>query len=161
MLAIVAKGEIVAGVIYDPLGQDFVLAERGAGAFLQHDGKRAKISVAAPVAVENMVGTGSVNMFPLEERRQLFRNLAEVGGLANYRNAGHEYWAMAAGHLHFCFYRRLLPWDHLGGSLLVQEAGGYVRRLDGSAYRVSDREGGLLAATDEKSWWALHDTLFP
>jgi hypothetical protein len=42
----------------------------------------------------------------------------------------------------------------------VEEAGGYMRRLDGTPYRVTDVEGGLLVATDEASWQALHDTLF-
>ncbi len=160
MASIVAGDETVAGVIHDPFGGDVVLGEKGAGAFFERDGTRTRLAVAAPTDVENMAGTGSINMFPLEERRELFRNLAEVRAFANYRNAGHEYWAMAAGHLHFCFYRRLMPWDHLVGSLIVQEAGGYVRRLDGSPYRVTDREGGLLVATDEASWRALHGRLF-
>lgn len=160
MASVVAKGETVAGILYDPLRCDFLLAEKGSGAFLVRDGKRTRIRVASPVAVEDMVGTGSVNMFSLEERRRFFRNLAEVRVFANYRNAGFEYWAMATGHLHFCFYKKLMPWDHLAGCLIVEEAGGYVARLDGSPYRVTDFEGGLLITTDERSWWALHDTLF-
>jgi fructose-1,6-bisphosphatase/inositol monophosphatase family enzyme len=160
MASVVAKGETVAGILYDPLGDDFLLAERGGGAFFDRKGERTRIHVASPTAVENMVGTGSINMFSLEERRQIFRNLAEVRVFANYRNAGHEYWAMATGHLHFCFYKRLMPWDHLAGCLVVDEAGGYICRLDGSPYRVTDFEGGLLVATDERSWRALHDTLF-
>jgi fructose-1,6-bisphosphatase/inositol monophosphatase family enzyme len=160
MASVVAEGETVAGVLYDPLGRDFLLAAKGGGAFFDRNGKRTRIHVASPVAVEDMVGTGSVNMFSLEERRQIFPNLAEVRAFANYRNAGHEYWAMATGHLHFCFYKRLMPWDHLAGSLIVQEAGGYVRRLDGSPYRVTDLEGGLLVATDKKSWQALHSVIF-
>jgi fructose-1,6-bisphosphatase/inositol monophosphatase family enzyme len=160
MASVVAKGETIAGILYDPLGRDFLLAAKGGGAFFDRKGNRARIHVAGSVEVENMVGTGSVNMFPPGERRQIFRNLAEVRVFANYRNAGHEYWAMATGHLHFCFYKRLMPWDHLAGSLVVQEAGGYVRRLDGSPYRVTDLEGGLLAATDKRSWRALQETLF-
>jgi fructose-1,6-bisphosphatase/inositol monophosphatase family enzyme len=160
MASVVAKGETVAGILYDPLGRDFLLAAKGSGAFFDRDGKRTRIRVASPVAVEDMVGTGSVNMFSLEERRQIFPNLAEVRTFANYRNAGHEYWAMATGHLHFCFYKRLMPWDHLAGSLIVQEAGGHVSRLDGSPYRVINFEGGLLVATDKKSWLALHNVIF-
>jgi fructose-1,6-bisphosphatase/inositol monophosphatase family enzyme len=53
-----------------------------------------------------------------------------------------------------------MPWDHLAGSLIVQEAGGFVARLDGSPYCVTDREGGLLVAPDETSWHALHAALF-
>jgi fructose-1,6-bisphosphatase/inositol monophosphatase family enzyme len=33
MLAVVVRGETVAGLIYDPMADDFVLAERGSGAF--------------------------------------------------------------------------------------------------------------------------------
>jgi fructose-1,6-bisphosphatase/inositol monophosphatase family enzyme len=160
MAAVVANGETVAGILYDPVGQDFVVAAKGGGAFLERKGKRTRIGVAQPVAVENMVGTGSVNMFPIEERRKLFGKLAEVRVFANYRNAGHEYWSMATGHLHFCFYKKLMPWDHLAGCLIVEEGGGYARKLDGSPYRVTDREGGLLVTTDEASWQALHATLF-
>ena len=158
--AVVVRAETVAGIIYDPIGRDFLLASKGGGAFLERGGRRVSARVAEPVAVDQMVGTGSINMFSLAERRQLFPRLAEVGGLTNFRNAGHEYWAVATGHLHFCFYKRLMPWDHLAGSLIVQEAGGYVRRFNGSLYRVTDREGGLLVASDKKSWRALQSTLF-
>jgi fructose-1,6-bisphosphatase/inositol monophosphatase family enzyme len=158
--AVVAKGEPVAGILYDPLGRDFLLATKGGGTFLERKRTRARIRVASPAGVADMVGTCSTGMFPIEERRLILRNLAEVRVFANYRNAGHEYWAMATGHLHFCLYRRLMPWDHLAGCLIVEEAGGYMRRLDGTPYRVTDVEGGLLVATDEASWQALHDTLF-
>ena len=67
---------------------------------------------------------------------------------------------MATGHQHFCLFRRLMPWDHLAGCLIVEEAGGYARRLDGSPYRATDVEGGLLVATEPTSWRALHATLF-
>jgi fructose-1,6-bisphosphatase/inositol monophosphatase family enzyme len=160
MAAVVAQGETIARELYDPLGRDVLLATKGGGAVLDRNGERTPVRMARPVAVEHMVGTCSINMFSLEERRQLLRNLAEVRVLGNYRNAGHEYWAMAAGHLHFCIYKRLMPWDHLAGSLIVQEAGGCVRRLDGSPYRPTDLTGGLLVTTDEASWDALHATLF-
>jgi len=39
-----------------------------------------------------------------------------------------------------------------------EEAGGYVRRLDGLPYHVTDRDGGLLVATDEESWRTLRAT---
>jgi fructose-1,6-bisphosphatase/inositol monophosphatase family enzyme len=108
-----------------------------------------------------MVGSGPVSMFPLDQRRQILRNLAEVRMFANYRCAGHEYWSMATGHQHFCLFWRLMPWDHLAGCLIVEEAGGYVRRLDGSPYRVTCFDGGLLVATDPVSSRSLHATLFP
>ena len=35
-----------------------------------------------------------------------------------------------------------------------------MRRLDGLPYRVTDRDSGLLVATDEGSWRTLRTTLF-
>ena len=43
MAAIVRKGEVVAGVIYDPMGDDWLMAEQGAGAWLVFpDGRRLR-----------------------------------------------------------------------------------------------------------------------
>ena len=53
---------------------------------------------------------------------------------------------MAGGHCHYSVYNRLLPWDHAAGVLLHAEAGGYAARLDGSAYRADETEGGLICA---------------
>ena len=40
----------------------------------------------------------------------------------------------------------------------IRGAGAYVRRLDGLPYRVTDRDSGLLVATDEGSWRTLRAT---
>ena len=63
--------------------------------------------------------------------------------------------------MQFALYNKLMPWDHLAGALLTQEAGGYAARFDGSAYLPSHTDGGLLVATDRDSWQALRDTIFP
>jgi len=81
--------------------------------------------------------------------------------LANYRTAAQEYRLAASGFLHFQFYVKLMPWDHLAGSLILTEAGGYVRRLDGSEYRAEHVDGGLLTAPDADTWKALRDLIGP
>jgi myo-inositol-1(or 4)-monophosphatase len=43
---------------------------------------------------------------------------------------------VAAGRLDGYWEYHLQPWDVAAGTLLVQEAGGQVRRLDGSAWRL-------------------------
>jgi len=48
-----------------------------------------------------------------------------------------------------------LPWDHAAGALIAAEAGGYVRKPDGSAYQPSSLEGGILAAVDGESFRVL------
>jgi len=57
MVAIVSKGETVAGLIFDPMGDDWFIAERGAGAFMvRPDGTREKLAVKGPATLENQTG---------------------------------------------------------------------------------------------------------
>jgi len=57
-------------------------------------------------------------------------------------------------------YNKLMPWDHLAGTLISQEAGAYAAKFDGSAYRSTDVDGGLLLATDKDSWDMLRREVF-
>lgn len=156
MASVVWKGETVAGIIYDPMGDDWVIAEKGAGAYLRRpNGEVERLSVAAPTSVDSMVGMASAGYFFGEVRERVLGNLAKVRFVASYRCAAHEYRTFGGGHVHFIMYNKLMPWDHLAGTLVAQEAGGYVARFDGSAYLPHHFEGGLLAATDVDSWHML------
>lgn len=162
MAAVVSKGETIAGLIYDPLGDDILIAERGAGTRLRRaDGIEVPMERALPVPVAEMVGFASTSSFAPAERKALLGNLSGVRVVGNFRCAGHEYRLAGTGQVHFNLYLKLMPWDHLAGALIIEEAGGYVAKLDGSPYRASDVEGGLLCATDAESWTLLHETLFP
>ena len=53
MAAVVQKGEVVAGVIYDPLGDDWVMTERGCGCFqVFPDGRMVRQKFADPVPLD-------------------------------------------------------------------------------------------------------------
>nr|WP_272211702.1 inositol monophosphatase [Marinicella sp. W31]MDC2877596.1 inositol monophosphatase [Marinicella sp. W31] len=161
MAAIVVNGETVAGLIYDPMGDDFMIAEKGGGTWLKRvDGSSSRMKVAAPVALEDMLGTASVAFMPREKRAELLANTAKLRYAASYRCAAVEYRAFAAGGLHFFTYFKLMPWDHLAGVLIGQEAGGYIARYDGSAYRPDHLDGGLLGAPDKESWQELRAKVF-
>src|SRR5271169_1184253 len=57
MAAVTVRGEIVAGVIYDPVCRDWAYAVRGGGAWIeQEDGTRIALRVADPVPVSKMEG---------------------------------------------------------------------------------------------------------
>jgi len=161
MAGVVQDGQTVAGVIYDPLGDDWILAEKGAGAWQKFpDGRMTRLRFAAPAPIEEMTGTASTSFLPVDQRSAVMANLSKVAVSANYRCAGHEYRLAAGGHLHFVMYSKLMPWDHLAGSLIVSEAGAYVARFDGSAYGPQHRDGGLLIAPDEANWQALRREVF-
>ncbi|MBP2238500.1 fructose-1,6-bisphosphatase/inositol monophosphatase family enzyme [Sinorhizobium kostiense] len=161
MASVVAKGETIAGIIYDPLGKDWVIAEKGSGAWMcRPNGSQEKLTVTASVPLENMVGGASTAFYEVDDRRIVMGNLAKVRIATSYRCAAHEYRTFAAGHLHFLMYRKLMPWDHLAGTLIAEEAGAFAARFDGSRYLPAHNNGGLLLATDRESWDALRREVF-
>lgn len=161
MASVVSKGETVAGIIYDPMGDDWFVAEKGAGAFMKRpDGGSERLSVAKPPGLSQMVGTVSIAFLPADSKPTVLANLAKVRVAANYRVAGHDYRLFASGHTHFVMFNKLMPWDHLAGTLISQEAGGYAARFDGSSYLPSHRSGGLILARDRETWNLLRQEVF-
>ncbi|MBB3912879.1 inositol monophosphatase family protein [Rhizobium fabae] len=161
MASVVSKGETIAGIIYDPMGDDWVMAEKGGGAWLRRpDGEAERLHTAAPVALDQMVGMASTGYLPQEKRAVILGNLAKVRFLTNYRCAAHEYRTFAGGHVHYLMYNKLMPWDHLAGTLISQEAGAYAARFDGSPYLPHHLDGGLLITPDKASWDVLRREVF-
>jgi fructose-1,6-bisphosphatase/inositol monophosphatase family enzyme len=161
MLGVVVDGETVAGIIHDPVGKDFLIAMRGSGSHIHAaDGSKVPVKVAAPVPMSEMTGAVSWQYRKEPERSRLARNQAKCLSQIGYRCAAHEYRLIASGHAHFALYNKVMPWDHLAGVLIHQEAGGHAARLDSSAYLPGHVDGGLMIAPDEASWAELRRELW-
>jgi fructose-1,6-bisphosphatase/inositol monophosphatase family enzyme len=160
MAAATVRGEIVAGVIHDPICRDFAYAVRGGGAWIEReDGTRTALRVAPPVPVAEMEGIVGTTFCPspcATRSTATSRAWRPAPGSAVRRM---KYRLAAAGHCHLLFYNKLMPWDHAAGWLLHREAGGYSAHFDGTPYRPTDLSGGLICAPDETSWRAAHDAL--
>ena len=130
-LALARGGQVILGVVFDPLRQEMFTAERGAGAFL--NGSRIHVSQAARVA-DSLSSTG----FPSRKRHHnvnihFYYQLAMAShGVRRTGSAAIDLAYVAAGRLDFFWEFGLKPWDMAAGSLLVEEAGG----------RISDMRGG-------------------
>ena len=74
--------------------------------------------------------------------------------------AGYEYPAVALDEQQFALFWRILPWDHVAGALIIRESGGTALHLDGSMYRPTDDDRGLLVAPNDDVWHTVRDTLF-
>ncbi|SCX01616.1 Inositol-1-monophosphatase [Agrobacterium sp. DSM 25558] len=161
MLSVVSKGETVAGIIYDPMGNDWVIAEKGSGAWMcSADGSQSQMNVVPAPELSQMVGIANTGYFDGDVRRRLLNNLADVRLFTSYRCAAHEYRTFCGGHMHFLMYNKLMPWDHLAGTLISQEAGAYAARFDGSPYLPHHTSGGLLLAPNEETWELLREKIF-
>jgi fructose-1,6-bisphosphatase/inositol monophosphatase family enzyme len=160
MAAAVVRGEVVAGWIHDPLGDDTAIVLRGEGAWIEGaEGTRRAMRVAPSVPVGRMVAAVSWSFMPEPLKSQVASRLPRLGATIGMRCAAHEYRLAADGHVHALVYNRLLPWDHAAGWLLHREAGGYAARFDGSAYSPLVTTGGMICAPDRDGWQAMHEAL--
>lgn len=153
ILAVVARGETVAGLIHDPVLGDTLVATKGAGArLISHTGAETTAKVIAPRPLAQMVGTISINDIDRDDRIRIAGNLGKTKMAFGYNCSAYEYWLAATGKVDFIGHFKLMPWDHLAGVLIHQEAGGHTARHDGTPYRPGETTGGILSAPNEELW---------
>lgn len=150
ILAVLARGECVFGLLYDPIGDDWVSAGRGEGSWYHRPGAASRrLAVASPLPLEEVRGSVPLAVFPRERRARVAAGMAKVGGSAPLGCSCHEYRQIALGSLRFSVSPAPKPWDHAAGTLVVREAGGVAVGPDGSDYRPARRTTPLITATDD------------
>jgi myo-inositol-1(or 4)-monophosphatase len=132
-------GEMVAGVIYDPLRDEMFSVERGKGAWLNH--RRISVSKTRTLQ-ESLTATG----FPSKKRHDSpnihFYNEITLRshGVRRAGSAALDMAYVACGRLDGFWEFNLNPWDTSAGYLLVEEAGGSVTHFDGGRFTLDSRE---------------------
>ena len=142
-------GEMVTGVIYDPLRDEMFSSARGAGATL--NGEPIHVSKAKCLQ-ESLIATG----FPSHKRHRspnvhFYQEFTlRSHGVRRAGSAALDMAYVACGRLEAFWELQLNPWDTSAGFLLVEEAGGTVTHFDGSRFTLDSREvlatNGLIAA---------------
>ena len=142
-LGLEQAGEMIAGVVYDPVAQEMFTAERGGGAYV--NGRRIHAS-----NVVNLSDSLSSTGFPSRKRRHninihFYYQLAMAShGVRRTGSAALDLAYVAAGRLDFFWEFGLKPWDMAAGKLLVEEAGGRATDMAGAPHSVT-RSEHLLA----------------
>ena len=128
------KGEMVAGVVFNPFMHELFLAEKGKGATL--NGKKIQVSSQAQVEKSCLV-TGFPYTYldqpngPLQVFERLIRRGIPVRRLGS---AAIDLCWVAAGRFDGFYEHHLQAWDSAAGFLIVQEAGGKVTNFEGAAF---------------------------
>jgi fructose-1,6-bisphosphatase/inositol monophosphatase family enzyme len=145
MVALVEHGRTTASWIHHPVPNRLFAAQRGAGA--EVDG-RLLVRPPAPAEIGDLRATVVTRLLDEQTAARVETRAAAFGSLsANRMAAGIQYPRVAEGDLDVVLYWRTLVWDQAAGSLLLEEAGGRVARLDGSDNEPwSDLTGLVLAA---------------
>ncbi len=135
-IALEVEGELVAGVIYNPIYDELFTAAKGDGAYL--NGKRLSVSNSTPLC-NSLLGTG----FPYDCATDPANNFANfiafqksARGIRRAGSAALDLAYVAAGRLDGFWELKLKAWDVAAGVLMIREAGGVVTTFDGSIYDV-------------------------
>jgi myo-inositol-1(or 4)-monophosphatase len=124
-------GEIVAGVIYDPVKQEMFWAEKDAGAYCnerklrvsgREDLREAILATGIPFA-----GHGDPDGFVATLRKAM----PQIAGVRRMGSAALDLAYVAAGRYEAYWENPIKPWDIAAGIILVREAGGKVTDADG------------------------------
>ena len=152
-LGLAYRGEVIAGVVYDPTRDELFTAERGAGAYL--DSQRIHVSHTASLS-ESLLATGFP---PFASNHDLniqfyFRFTLLSHGIRRAGSAALDLCTVAAGRFEGFWELKLNPWDKAAGSLLVTEAGGRVTDLTGRSFSL---QGDEIFASNG----LIHDEMLP
>jgi myo-inositol-1(or 4)-monophosphatase len=134
-LGLERAGELIAGVVYDPIRGEMFTAERGSGAWLNN--RRLHVSKAARLA-DSLASTG----FPSRKRHanvniHFYHQMAMAShGVRRTGSAAIDLAYVASGRLDAFWEFGLNPWDMAAGILLVSEAGGRVSDMNGSLHTM-------------------------
>jgi myo-inositol-1(or 4)-monophosphatase len=130
-LGLERDGQMVAGVIYNPIMNELYVAEKGSGAFLND--RRMRVAARKDLAAA-VIATGNAPMARGDDRYagELQRAMGRTAGVRRCGSAAIDLAWVASGRFDGYWHHNLSPWDMAAGLLMVREAGG----------RVSDRAGG-------------------
>ncbi len=145
-IALEHKGEIVAGVVYDPAKDEMFFAEKGQGAWMNQT--RLRVSGRSKM-IESIFATG----LPFGGRgdlpdtlQDLARLLPTCAGVRRWGAAALDLAYLAAGRYDGFWERRLNAWDIAAGLLILREAGGMAEALNPAGDILED--GEIVAANE-------------
>ena len=134
-----AEGQIVAGVIYDPMRDELFTAERGRGAWMNDE--PIHVSRIETLA-ESLIATG----FPSRKRHgspniHFYHEFTlRSHGVRRAGSAALDLAYVACGRLEAFWEFNLNPWDTAAGILLVEEACGRITDFAGGVFQLNSSE---------------------
>lgn len=153
-IAVARRGELLAGVVYDPEREECFAAAAGEGARL--NGKPIATSAVAKVSDSLLAVSFPARLTSASADLQAFlRTAPECQAIRRTGSAALNLAYVACGRLDGHWAHEIHPWDAAAGVLLVQEAGGVATACDGRPFNLAAAEY-LAASTME-----LHQALLP
>ena len=138
-IALERGGEVVLGVVHDPMRDETFVARRGGGATL--NGEPIRVSETEE-PIRALIATGlPYDRERMPEALRLFGRFAALSrGMRRLGAAALDLCYVACGRLDGYYERGIWPWDVAAGELILGEAGGMVTDYRGNALDLAGRE---------------------
>jgi myo-inositol-1(or 4)-monophosphatase len=147
------EGEIIAGLIYDPMKEEMFWAEKGLGAYGSK--QRLRVSARSDLA-DCLIATGIPFKGKTDVKPHFLAEFSaimpQVAGIRRFGAAALDLAYVAAGRYDGFWEAGLSEWDIAAGMLIVKEAGGFVSSFDPKKTAIGS--GDLIASNA-----AIHDKL--
>ena len=145
-LGLERDGDIVAGVIYNPILNELYVAERGSGAFLND--RRLRVAARRELA-DAVITTGMPNLGKENHGRavaELSVMMRATSGVRRTGSAAMDLAWTASGRFDGYWQHGLSNWDIAAGVMVVREAGGIVTDADGGHTMLTS--GSIVAGNE-------------
>lgn len=163
IVALAQRNQTLAGWLYDPCSKEFVVAERGAGAW--HNGVRLHVMPPAPLEqMKGVLNTAFAEQLQArigegETRPKFYHALSSCHDHARLV-VQHPHFSKRAASIHFHgTFCSCTPWDIAAGALIHHEAGGYTAHWEEDGFCPNHMNRGFLSAPDRESWNVLRNWL--
>ena len=147
------EGDLIAGVVYDPLKDELFWAEKGLGAY--NNNKRLRVSARTDLA-DCLIATGLPFKGVMNKRpnfqNELMAVMPQVAGIRRFGAASLDMAYVAAGRYDGYWESGVSSWDVAAGLVLVKEAGGFIAPL-------KEKDSPLHSGAVIVSNVAIHDKL--
>lgn len=125
-LALIDQGEIVFGVVYDPIQDECFSAQKGQGAWL--NGQKLALQDSG-FDLKQAIAIIDFKRLPTEMATRLIRE-TPYGSQRSLGSIALELCWIAAGRGHIYLHAKQHLWDYAAAQLILLEAGGFARTLE-------------------------------
>lgn len=147
-VALLKDGEVVIGVCYNPFANEMFSAIKGKGAFLNNK----KINVSNMPLNNGTLLYGLSSYYPelRHNALEIQNHLAEISNdCRNLGSAVLELCFIACGRAEAYTELKLQPWDFAAASLILKEAGGIIKTIDGQEIEYNSYSSIIATNNDE------------
>jgi myo-inositol-1(or 4)-monophosphatase len=120
------KGEIISGIIFDPIKNEMFFAEKGAGAFLNNS--RIRVSNKKKIKDSLLVTGGPKQASKIKDKifSEYINVSKNVSDVRKFGSAALDMAYVACGRFDGYWQRELNYWDIAAGIVILKEAGGFI-----------------------------------